>query len=97
MADDPSVLTLDADLSAEINALAERRHRRAADLLRGLVRDELALSHDAWFRREVEAALRQADDPSTKTYSAEETRAQVAATRLHCLEHFPVTLIHNLH
>jgi hypothetical protein len=46
-----------------------------------LRRSHEAVRHDAWFRGEVEQALREADDPNTVWVSNEDAKAQSAAQR----------------
>ncbi|MGD0796121.1 MAG: hypothetical protein ABR910_00225 [Acidobacteriaceae bacterium] len=42
---------------------------------------DAALAYDAWFRAEVEAGLREADDPNTVWVSQEEVKREFAARR----------------
>lgn len=67
-------LALEAELHAAFVAEAEARRLPAAELLRTLVRDfvERRDEHAAWFRAEVEAALREADDPTQRRIAHEE-------------------------
>lgn len=60
---------VEADLRAAFIAEAEAVHRPAAQLVREYMRDFIAQrqaerEHDAWFRGQVEEAVRQADDPT---------------------------------
>jgi hypothetical protein len=42
---------------------------------------DAALAYDAWFRSEVEAGLREADDPNTVWYTQEEVKREMASRR----------------
>jgi predicted transcriptional regulator len=61
---------VDEDLKSAFADLAKSEDRSAAQLLRGMMRDAIARKrqaeeHDAWFREQVEQAIREADDPNT--------------------------------
>lgn len=70
MADQPRfTLEIEAPLRDAFFAEASAIDRPAADVVRDLMRDfvdrqQAARDHDAWFRAEVEAGLREADDPA---------------------------------
>jgi chitodextrinase len=42
---------------------------------------DAALAYDAWFRSEVEAGLREADDPNTVWYTQEQVEQESAKRR----------------
>lgn len=70
-------LKLETELRDEFMAEAEAAHRPASQLVRELMRDfverqRAAREHDAWFRREVEQGLREADNPAAKRIPHEE-------------------------
>ena len=61
---------VDDELKTAFAETAKAQDRTAAQLLRVLMRDTIereknARAHDAWFRGEVEQALREADNPKT--------------------------------
>ena len=60
---------IDPVLKAEFQAATEAADRPAAQVLRDFMRDFVARqreadAHDAWFRADVEQAMREADDPA---------------------------------
>ena len=60
---------VDDDLKIAFSEAAKAQDRSAAQLLRVLMREAVrkenaAREHEAWFRREVEQGLREADDSS---------------------------------
>ncbi len=60
---------VDDELKSAFVKLAEAQNRSVSELLVELMRREVAplnqaIDHDAWFRIEVEQALREADDPA---------------------------------
>lgn len=68
MADRTFTFRVDDDLRAAFSAVAGAQERTAAQLLRVLMRDAVqrwqeSQEHGAWFRGEVQEALREADDP----------------------------------
>lgn len=70
-------LKLEADLHDQFMAEAAATHRPASQLVREFMRDFVkrqreAREHDAWFRSEVEASLREADDSRIKRVPNEE-------------------------
>lgn len=70
-------LKLEPELRNAFMAEAEAAHRPASQVVRELMRDFIerqrqAREHDAWFRAEVEQAVREADDPGVARISQEE-------------------------
>lgn len=62
-------LKLESELRDQFMAEAAAAHRPASQILREFMRDFVARqrearAHDAWFRAEVEQAMREADDPT---------------------------------
>ena len=62
-------LKLEAGLRDEFMAEAAATHRPASQLVRDFMRDFVqrqreSRDHDAWFREQVEQAVREADDPA---------------------------------
>jgi hypothetical protein len=71
---------LEPELRDAFMAEAEAIDRPAAQLVRDLMQDFVrerreAREHDAWFRREVEQALREADDPAVARIPHEAVRS----------------------
>ena len=60
--------------------------RSRPDRAEALRRTHEAASHDAWFRAQVEEALREADDPHTAWMSHEEVTADMATQRARIME-----------
>ena len=63
-------LKLEPELRDQFMAEAAASHQPASQLVREFMRSYVAeqqaiRDHDAWFRAEVEQALREADDPNT--------------------------------
>lgn len=61
-------LALDAELRDQFVAEAEATHQPASQIVREFMRDFVsrqreARAHDTWFSGEIEAAMREADDP----------------------------------
>lgn len=61
---------VEEELKASFAELARAQDRSAAQLLRVMMREAVArqrdaAAHDAWFRSEIEQAMREADDPAT--------------------------------
>ena len=72
-------LKLEPELRDQFMAEAAAVDRPASQLVREFMRDFVqrqrqAREHDAWFRAEVEQAMREADDPSTRRVSEEDVR-----------------------
>ena len=75
---------VDGSLKNEFTAAAKSRDRSGAQLLRDFMRDVVrqrqeAAEHDAWFRREVEAGIAEAN--AGDLISAEKVEAEAAAWR----------------
>ena len=80
MADATFTFRIDEDLKAAFAETAKAQDRTAAQLLRVLMRETVAREqeareHDAWFRREVERGLREADDPTVRRIPHREASA----------------------
>lgn len=74
-------LKLEPELRQEFMAEAAAADRPASQIVREFMRDfvrqqRAAREHDAWFRAEVEQAMREADDPSVKRIPQEEIAAK---------------------
>lgn len=74
MADTTFTFRVDEELKAAFAELAATQERTAAQLLRVLMRDAVqqwqeSQAHDAWFRGEVEQALREDADPDVERVS----------------------------
>lgn len=72
---------IDDDLKAAFADAAKAQDRTAAQLLRVLMREAVerqreARAHDAWYRREIEQALREADDPAVRRTPDDEVRSR---------------------
>lgn len=77
---------VDEALKSKFTDAARARDRTGAQLLRDFMRgvvsqQEGAAEYDAWFRRQVEFALAEANDPATRWISNEQARRQSAAWR----------------
>lgn len=73
-------LKLEPELRDRFMAAAEATHRPASQLVREFMRDFIrrqdeAHEHDAWFRTQVEQAVREADDPAIERVSHEDIGA----------------------
>jgi predicted transcriptional regulator len=84
-------LKLEPELRAQFVAETQAVHRPASQVMRELMRDYVARQkaereHDQWFRAEVEAGLREADDPNTKFIPHEQVEAEWAVMRAKLLE-----------
>lgn len=82
---------VDEDLKSAFAEAAKAQDRTGAQLLRDFMRESVkrqqeSAEHDAWFRREVEQALREADDPNTEWISDEEVRSRWQAQRTKLLK-----------
>ncbi len=74
-------LKLEPELRDQFMAEAAASHQPASQLVREFMRSyiaeqQAARDHDAWFRAEVEQALREADDPATVFVPHEEVKAE---------------------
>lgn len=77
---------VDEALKADFTDAAKARDRTGAQLLRDFMRgvvsqQQNAAEYDAWFRREVKAALMEADDPATRWISNAQVGRDGAAWR----------------
>ena len=84
MAEATFTFRVDEALKDEFATAAKARDRTGAQLLRDFMREfvrqrQEATEHDAWFRREVGAAVTEANDPATKWVSNEQAK-QISAT-----------------
>ena len=82
---------VDETLKSAFTAAAKAHDRTGAQLLRDFMRGVVSqqqetAEHDAWFRREVEAALAEADGPSTRWISNERAKRESAAWRRRVLK-----------
>jgi predicted transcriptional regulator len=82
MADATFTFRVEDELKADFTRAAKAQDRTGAQLLRDFMRDYVgrqqdnAARHDAWFRAEVEKALREADDPNARFMSQAEVDAE---------------------
>lgn len=70
-------LKLEPELRDQFMAEAAAVHRPASQLVRDFMRDFVerqrkAREHDAWFRAEVQQAMREADDPQVRRIPQDE-------------------------
>lgn len=77
---------VDETLKSKFTDAAKARDRTGAQLLRDFMRgvvsqQEDAAEYDAWFRREVESALAEANDPATRWVSSDQAKRKSAAWR----------------
>ncbi|MGH8146521.1 MAG: hypothetical protein ACREPY_09320 [Rhodanobacteraceae bacterium] len=77
---------VDEALKSKFTDAARARDRTGAQLLRDFMRgvvsqQEGAAEYDAWFRREVESALADANDPATRWISNGQAKRESAAWR----------------
>jgi hypothetical protein len=75
---------IETELRDAFMAEAQATHRPASQIVRELMRDFVerqreAREHDAWFRAEVEQAMREADDPNAKRIPHEVVRDRTRA------------------
>lgn len=71
---------VDDELKARFTEAAKAHDRTGAQLLRDFMRSYVKrqqeeVAYDAWFRAEVERAVREADDPAVRRIPHEESRA----------------------
>lgn len=69
------------DVDASGYSASDVLRRRRPDRAVALRELHAAAEHDAWFRREVQQALREADDPATEWVSLEAAEAEAAEAR----------------
>jgi predicted transcriptional regulator len=79
-------LALDAELRDQFVAEAEATHQPASQIVREFMRDFVsrqreARAHDTWFSGEVEAAVREADDPDVARLGHEDVASTWRAQR----------------
>ena len=84
MAETTFTFRVDEVLKSEFSTVAKAHDRTGAQLLRDFMRDYVqrqqeAVAHDAWFRRQVKAGLTSAN--AGDLMSAEEVEAEAAAWR----------------
>jgi predicted transcriptional regulator len=77
---------VDETLKSAFTAAAKSRDRTGAQLLRDFMRGVVSqqretAEYDAWFRREVDAALAEGNDPATRWISNEQAERESAAWR----------------
>jgi predicted transcriptional regulator len=77
---------VDEELKSAFAETAKEQDRTAAQLLRTLMREAVerkqeAREYDAWFRAEVEQALREADDPKVRKIPHETVMANLRRQR----------------
>ncbi len=80
MAEATFTFRVDEELKAAFAQAAKARDRTGAQLLRDFMRQIVrhqneAGEHDAWFRAEVEQAIREADDPRVRRIPNEEVQS----------------------
>jgi len=81
---------VDEDLKSAFADAARAQDRTAAQLLRTLMREavrrqQAESGHDSWFRREVEQAMREADDPNAERIDHDVVRQDMARQRAELL------------
>ena len=86
MADSTFTFRIDEELKAAFAETARAQDRTAAQLLRVLMREAVERSqakrdYDEWFDSEVEAAIKEADDPNTEWVSNDEAKEDWAKFR----------------
>jgi acyl-homoserine lactone acylase PvdQ len=86
MADSTFTFRVDEELKSAFADAARAEDRTAAQLLRVLMREAVERSqakreYDAWFDAEIDAAMREADDPNTEWVSNDEAKKDWAETR----------------
>ncbi len=86
MSDATFTFRVDEALKEKFGEAAKARDRTGAQLLRDFMRavvsqQQDAVEYDAWFRREVEAALAEANDPATQWISNDRMKQESAAWR----------------
>ena len=68
---------VDEGLKAAFTNIAKAHDRPGSQLLRDFMRDYVAKAeHDAWFRAEVEQAMREAADPNAEWIPHEQVKAE---------------------
>lgn len=79
-------MKIEPELREAFMAEAAAAHRPASQIVRDFMRDYVERQkkdreYDAWFRAEVEAGLREADDPNTVWVTHEEVKANMERQR----------------
>jgi len=79
MSESTYTFRVDEDLKTAFAAAAKAQDRNAAQLLRDYMRDVVqrqsdTAAHDTWFRKEVEQAVREADDRSVERIPHQQVR-----------------------
>ena len=79
MADSTFTFRIDDELKTAFAETAKAQDRTAAQLLRVLMREaveqlQARRDYDKWFDAEIEAALKEADDPNTEWVSNDEVK-----------------------
>jgi predicted transcriptional regulator len=91
MAETTFTFRVDDELKSAFAEAAKAQDRTAAQLLRSLMRDAInrkqeAREYDAWFRAEIEQALREADDPNVRRIPHEKVKAKWRRKRAQLLK-----------
>lgn len=86
MSESTFTFRIDEELKIAFAASAKAQDRTSAQLLRTLMRevverDQAARDYDAWFRAEVEEAIKEADDPNTVWVGNEQVKKDWARQR----------------
>ncbi|MDQ6435998.1 hypothetical protein RB623_18230 [Mesorhizobium sp. LHD-90] len=86
MADSTFTFRVDDELKTAFAETAKGQDRTAAQLLRVLMREAVEQSqakrdYDKWFDAEIEAAIKEADDPNTEWVSNDEVKKDWARQR----------------
>ena len=84
-------MKLEAELRDAFMKEAEASHRPASQIVRELMRDVVKAQtekreYNDWFIAEVEAGIREADDPNTKWHTQEEAMADMERQRQSLLD-----------
>ncbi|UDF05525.1 antitoxin of toxin-antitoxin stability system [Asticcacaulis sp. AND118] len=79
-------MKIEPELREAFMAEAAAAHRPASQIVRDFMRDFVERQkkdreYDAWFRAEVEAGLKEADDPNTVWYTQAEVEADMDRQR----------------
>lgn len=90
MTDSTFTFRIDDELKTAFAATAKAQDRTAAQLLRVLMREAVEQSqakrnYDKWFDAEIDAALKEADDPNTEWIPHEVVKEDMARQRAELL------------
>jgi predicted transcriptional regulator len=90
MTDSTFTFRVDDDLKTAFAETAKAQDRTAAQLLRVLMREAVEQSqarrdYDKWFDEEIDAALKEADDPNTEWVPHEVVKQDMARQRAELL------------